>query len=148
MPNTQRFTPGFFKRVLRFSVPAGVICAVSAFGCYVVLLKEGKQLDDARTGAAITLFIIAWFVLLLVARPLNALRLTIVVAMGLGFVGVLYIPFLSTFFALHLEIDGGGGTSVAFGIAGAVVLILIRKFIEVRVTTDSSPVVDHEGTAV
>ncbi len=28
MPNTQRFRPGFFRRVLKFAVPAGLICAV------------------------------------------------------------------------------------------------------------------------
>ncbi len=148
MPNKQRFTPGFFKRVLRFAIPAGMICATFSFASYLVLLLQGRQLGEARTGAAITLFIIAWFVLLVVARPLNPLRLMIVVAMGVGFVAVLYVPMLSHFFALSLGIDGRGGTSVGFGIAGSVLLIFLRRFIEVRATPEVSAANDHGRAAV
>ncbi len=148
MPNKQRFTPGFFKRVLRFAIPAGIICATFSFASYLVLLLEGRQLDEARTGAAITLFIIAWWILLVVARPLNPLRLMIVVAMGVGFVAVLYVPLLSHFFALSLGIDGRGGTSVGFGIAGSVLLIFVRRFIEVRVAPEASAVAGHGRAAV
>ncbi len=148
MPNKQRFTPGFFKRVLRFAIPAGMICATFSFASYLVLLLQSRQLGEARTGAAITLFIIAWFVLLVVARPLNPLRLMIVVAMGVGFVAVLYVPLLSHFFALSLGIDGEGGTSVGFGIAGSALLIFIRRFIEVRAAPETSAANDHGRAAV
>jgi cation-transporting ATPase E len=133
MPNTQRFTPGFFRRVLRFAVPAGVISAAFSFTSYLLVLTEGDPLEEARTAAAITLFLIAWTVLILVARPLNPLRITIVVVMGLGFLTVLGIPALSEFFALSLAADNDGLTAVALGIAGSVVLLIIRRFIEVRV---------------
>ena len=133
MPNTQRFTPGFFRRVLRFAVPAGIVCATFSFLSYVLVLTEGEPLIDARTSAAITLFIIAWVVLIIVASPLNAIRLAIVVVMGAGFLLVLAVPWASHFFGLSLTFSGQGGTAVGLGIAGAVVLILVRKFIDVRV---------------
>ncbi len=133
MPNTQRFKPGFFKRVLRFAVPAGLICGVFSFASYLVVLSEGDPIEEARTSAAITLFMIAWVVLALVARPWNLIRLTIVVLMGFGFIVVLAVPWLSVFFGLSLAIDNEGATAVALGCGGAGVLILIRRFIEVRV---------------
>ena len=144
MPNTQRFTPGFFKRVLRFAVPAGVICAVFSFSSYLLVLTEGDPVEEARTAAAITLFIIAWTVLVLVARPLNPLRIAIVVVMGIGFLTVLGIPALSKFFALRLSYDQDGLTALGLGIIGAAVLVGVRRFIEVRVhpaplRTDPSP---------
>lgn len=133
MPNTQRFEPGFFRRVLRFTIPAGIICAVFSYGSYLLVLAEGEPLEVARTSAAITLFAIAWVVLVLVARPLNPIRIAIVVVMGAGFLLVLAIPPLSQFFALALTFDNQGITAVAFGAAGAGLLVFLRRFIEVRV---------------
>lgn len=138
MPNTQRFHPGFFRRVLRFAVPAGVICAIFSFTSYVSVLQEGQPVEDARTAAAITLFLIAWTVLVLVARPFNALRVAIVVVMGIGFLTVLGVPALSEFFALSLSTGNDGWTAVGLGVVGAVVLVGIRKFIEVRVADSES----------
>ncbi|MFA7267465.1 MAG: HAD-IC family P-type ATPase, partial [Candidatus Nanopelagicales bacterium] len=132
MPNTQRFRPGFFKRVLKFAVPAGVVCAIFSFTSYVMVLSEGDPLEQARTAAAITLFIIAWTVLILVARPFNLLRILIVIVMGLGFLTVLGVPALSEFFALSLSTGNDGWIAVALGVAGSLVLLVIRKIVEIR----------------
>ncbi len=136
MPNTQRFHPGFFNRVLRFAVPSGVVCAVFSFTSYVLVLTEGEPIEVARTAASITLFIIAWMVLVLVARPFNAPRVAIVIVMGLGFLTVLGVPALSEFFALSLSTGSDDAIAVALGVVGAAVLLGIRRFIEVRVTGD------------
>ena len=148
MPNTQRFKPGFFTRVLRFSVPAGVICGVASFTTYLLVLTEGTPVEDARTAAAITLFIIAWTVLVLVARPLNPLRIAIVVVMGLGFVTVLGVPAISQFFALRLSTGGDGLTAIGVGIAGSVLLLVVRRFIETRVASDPKPEVESTGSDI
>ncbi len=132
MPNSQRFRPGFFRRVLRFSIPAGVVTGVFAFGSYSLVLLSGHPLEAARTAAAITLFIVAWTVLLLVAQPLNRWRLAIVVVMGLGFLVVLATPPLSNFFALHVTASIEFGWSVVFGVVGAITLVAIRRAIEHR----------------
>ena len=148
MPNTQRFKPGFFKRVLRFSVPAGVICGVASFTTYLLVLTEGTPVEDARTAAAITLFMIAWTVLVLVARPLNPLRIAIVVVMGLGFVTVLGVPAISRFFALGLSTGSDGLTAIAVGLTGSVVLLLVRRFIETRVASDPKPEPESTGSDI
>jgi len=119
---------------LRFAVPAGLICGVFSFASYLLVLLEGDPLEEARTSAAITLFIIAWVVLTLVSRPLNLLRLTIIIAMGTGFIIVLAVPSLSVFFGLSLALDNEGTIAVTLGIVGSVLLILIRRFIEIRVS--------------
>ena len=133
MPNKQRFRPGFFGRVLRFAVPAGVICAVFSMATYIIVLSTGDPVFNARTAAAITLFIISWTVLWIVARPLNAIRLAIVLVMGAGFLLVLFVPWLSNFFALNLHLGNDGYLAVGLGVAGAVLLLAIRRFVEVRV---------------
>ena len=145
MPNTQRFRPGFFRRVLKFAVPAGVVCAIFSFTSYVLVLTEGDPLEQARTAAAITLFIIAWTVLILVARPFNLLRVLIVVVMGLGFLTVLGVPALSEFFALSLSTGHDGWIAVALGVAGSLVLLVIRKFVEVRAANNAG---DGDAAAV
>jgi len=102
MPNTERFRPGFLKRVLLFAVPSGVICATAALSSYSVALSVGEPVASAQSAATVTLFIVATAVLLQAARPLNLIRLGIVLAMVVAFLGVLFIPFLSEFFALSL----------------------------------------------
>lgn len=127
MPNTQRFRPGFFRRVLRFAVPAGVVCGLSAFSTYLVVLLEGLPLDDARTAAAITLFIVAWTVLAVVALPWNVLRAVIVIVMGLGFIVVISVPWLASFFAFYVGLGSGSLTGAGIGVLGAAVLVVLRR---------------------
>ena len=120
MPNTERFRPGFFKRVLLFTAPAGAICAVAAFTSYGFALHFGETVADAQSAATVTLFIVAMAVLTQSARPLNLIRLTIVLAMILAFVAVLFIPFLSHFFALALSPERYSVVAVVVGAIGAV----------------------------
>ena len=132
MPNTQRFRPGFFRRVLRFAVPAGVICAVFSFASYAIALQAGSSVVGARVSASITLFLIGWTVLLIVARPLNPLRWAIVLSMGVLFLGVLLIPWFANFFALRLGADSGTLTAVVFGVLGSAVLFAAHRWAETR----------------
>ena len=132
MPNTQRFRSGFFRRVLVFAVPAGLTCGVLSFASYTAALWRGLPVESARVSAAVTLFIIAWTVLALIARPLQGWRLVIVVAMAVGFLAFLYVPGLSTFFALRIDDDAKTSIAVMFGLAGAAFLILLGRTLEVR----------------
>lgn len=140
MPNNQRFRPGFFRRVLSFALPAGIACGAFSFGTYVLVLAEGKAIPEARVAAAITLFLMAITVLALVAMPWNPLRVGIVAVMAAGFLAVLFIPPLSRFFALQLAFDGDGTTAVLIGLAGAVVIVLIRRVSERYNASRSLPV--------
>jgi cation-transporting ATPase E len=122
MPNTERFRPGFLKRVLLFAVPSGVICAASALTSYTVAVNVGEPDLSAKSAATVTLFIVATGVLLQSARPLNAIRLAIVGSMVVAFIGVLVIPWLSNFFALSLAPERYSVVAIVVGFIGALLV--------------------------
>jgi len=122
MPNTDRFRPGFFRRVVLFSAPAGVIAALCAFASYGLALHYGELLANAQSAATVTLFIVTTAVLTVSARPLIAIRIAIVALMVVMFLGVLYIPFLSKFFALSLEAEKYSVIAIAVGAVGALLV--------------------------
>ena len=128
MPNTERFRPGFFNRVLLFAIPAGIIAALSAFTSYGAALYFDEPMLNAQSAATITLFIVTIAVLAQSARPLNVIRLGIVSAMVLAFVIVLYVPFLSNFFALTLCPEKYSIISISVGVGGAIAVWLVTVF--------------------
>ncbi len=122
MPNTERFRPGFFRRVLLFTAPAGAIAAACALTSYAVALRVGEPVLAAQSAATTTLFIVAIAVLLQAARPLNAIRLGIVLSMVVLFLGVLFIPWFSGFFALSLGWERYSAVAIVAGLVGAVLV--------------------------
>ena len=122
MPNTERFRPGFFRRVLLFAAPAGVICAATALGAYYAIRSMGEPVPNAQAGATTALFVVSLSVLAESARPLNPLRLGIVALMAVMFVGVLVIPWFANTFALHLGTEIYAIVAVAIGLAGSVLV--------------------------
>ena len=127
MPNTERFRPGFLRRVLLFAVPAGVICAAAGLGTYLVVLSIGEPLADARSAATIALFIVTFAVLVHSARPLDLLRLGVCAAMLLSFVVVLFVPWLSNFFAVYVQPERDTAIAVAFGLGGALLVSVTAR---------------------
>lgn len=119
MPNNERFRPGFFKRVLIFAVPAGLIAAASAWTSYAIALWVGEPVLNAQQAATVTLFIVATGVLAISARPLNLVRWGIILGMVSAFAIVLYVPFLSEFFALSLGPERYSLVAIGVGVAGA-----------------------------
>jgi cation-transporting ATPase E len=102
-PNTERFRPGFVRRVLRFAVPAGMLAATATLFSYALARTEpGISLEEARTAAVLTLTWIGFGVLSIVAAPLNAWRLTLIWSLAAGFGLVLAFPATRSFFALEL----------------------------------------------
>jgi hypothetical protein len=79
-------------------------------------------LASTASAATTTLFIVATAVLLQSARPLNLLRIGIVVLMVVIFLGVMFIPFFSIFFELSLAAEPYSAFAVAFGLIGAVLV--------------------------
>ena len=128
LPNKARFRPGFFRRVLKFAIPAGVINAVSAYVTYGYVLHLDYGVEVARSSAVVTLFVVAWWVLVQVARPINLIRGVIVGAMLVGFLGVLYIPWLSHLFALSWSPDTPGLIALGVGVVGAGAVSVVHAF--------------------
>jgi cation-transporting ATPase E len=120
MPNKERFRPGFFKRVLVFAIPAGIIAAASAWTSYAIALWVSEPVLNAQQAATVTLFIVATGVLAISARPLNVVRWGIIAGMVGAFAAVLYVPPLSKFFALSLSPERYSIVAIVVGIAGAI----------------------------
>jgi cation-transporting ATPase E len=84
-PSTQRFTPGFVGRVLKFAIPSGVIAAVAVFIAYGLARAAHNSAAQAKTAATIVLFGVSLWVLVIQARPMRPWKMALVAAMaGLG----------------------------------------------------------------
>lgn len=102
-PNARRARPGFLSRVLRFAIPAGVVAATATLTGYEIARRVGDlPLDQARTSAVIVLFMVALWVLTILARPFNTWRAALVGSMAGLFFLALAIPMPSEYFELHI----------------------------------------------
>ncbi len=135
-PNKERAKPNFVRRVMRYSIPGGVVAATATFTTYLLARHHytGSGALDAETSAAtLTLFLVSMWVLAIVARPYTWWRIGLVATMGAGFLLVLVVPWLQEFFALKLV--GVTMPWVAVGIAAvaAVALEVLWRVVDRRV---------------
>ena len=132
-PNTERARPGFTRRVLRFAIPAGIVAAAATIASY--LFARHHYVDDleAETSAAtLTLFLVALWVLAVIARPYTWWRVLLVLTMGLGFAIVLVVPWLQDFFQLELIGTTAPWVAVGIAVAGAVLLEVVWAVVKRR----------------
>ena len=96
-PNTRRYVPGFLGRVLRFSIPAGLIIAVGGFVGYQVIqrLEPAGGGVAARTVVTLVILVASLWVLTIMARPLAGWKVLLVGAMVALVVVVVLVPPLS-----------------------------------------------------
>ncbi|MFG2724470.1 cation-translocating P-type ATPase [Streptomyces canus] len=135
-PNKERARPHFVRRVMRYSVPGGVVAAIATFVTYLIARHHytGSGALDAETSAAtLTLFLISMWVLAIIARPYTWWRLALVAAMGLGFVLVLVVPWLQDFFALKLVGVTMPWIAVGISVVAAATLELLWRWVDRRV---------------
>jgi cation-transporting ATPase E len=102
LPNATPFHAGFVNRVLRFSVPCGLIVGTATAIAYFVADDVGLSLVQQRTMAMIVLVACGIWVLSLLCRPFNPAKAGIVGAMCFGFVALLLAAPVRSFFAVHL----------------------------------------------
>ncbi|MFF7645538.1 HAD-IC family P-type ATPase [Streptomyces canus] len=134
-PNTERAQPHFVRRVMRYSIPGGVVAAVATFVTYLIARHHytGTGALDAETSAAtLTLFLISMWVLAIIARPYTWWRLALVAAMGLGFLLVLAVPSLQAFFALKLVGVTMPWIAVGISVVAAATLELLWRWVDRR----------------
>jgi cation-transporting ATPase E len=100
-PSARRAEPGFVRRVVRFSAPAGLLAAAATFSAYWLARDHPDvNLDEARTTATLVLVLVGLFVLAIISRPFNATRRTLILSMGGVFALVFLLPASREFFAL------------------------------------------------
>jgi cation-transporting ATPase E len=131
-PNTQRYLPGFVRRVMRFAIPAGTIVGTSVVVTYAIARLESVGTRDARTTATVVLMVLGLYVLSLLARPFTRYRLVLLLAMIGAFIGALVIPPIRDFFKLSLPSPDIVATGLAIALAGCVALEIVTRAVRRR----------------
>jgi cation-transporting ATPase E len=119
-PTLERAKPGFVPRVLRFAVPAGLLCAGAVFLAFWAAHSDTSTLNEDRTSATIALFLTTWWVLILITKPLTLGRIAMIGAMAGLFALALAIPFIRHFFALEPGDLSNDLTAVGISVVAAV----------------------------
>jgi cation-transporting ATPase E len=127
-PEVDLIRPGFLRRVLWFSVPAGLVAGSATLAAYEASLEiTGLDVVEARTLATVTLLSIGLVVLAVASRPFRPWKLGLVVCMGLGYVVAFIVPFLRNFFQLEVFWSRAWWFSlVAVLVAGAAIVAIPR----------------------
>src|SRR5690348_12042252 len=120
-PNRRRYLPGFVGRVLRFTVPAGLIFAAATFSAYALARARGLPLAEQRTAATLVALILSLCVLALLAIPLTWRRIALLVAALAAFVLLFPVPAVRSFYALELP-RGAIGSTLLIAALGAAAL--------------------------
>ncbi|WP_225824529.1 HAD-IC family P-type ATPase [Streptomyces naphthomycinicus] len=134
-PNKERAKPHFVRRVMRYSVPGGVVAGAATFVTYLLARHHytGPGALDAETSAAtLTLFLISMWVLAIIARPYTWWRVALVAAMGVAFLLVLAVPVLQQFFALRLVGMTMPWAAVGVAVVAAAALEFLWKWVDRR----------------
>ncbi|GAA2165015.1 HAD-IC family P-type ATPase [Humibacillus xanthopallidus] len=147
-PNRRRYLPGFLGRILRFAVPAGAIAGLAVIASYLLAgssygvpkdefvsrcaVEAGaKTVSDVAcwqpgTGATITLLVVFFWILIVLARPFRPWKVVLVGSMiGLA-VLAFTVPFARTFF----NFDAPAPLvwqSLAVGAVGAALVELVYR---------------------
>lgn len=131
-PNKERAKPHFVRRVMRYAIPGGVVAGVATFCTYLLARHhyEGAGAREAETSAAtLALFLIAMWVLAIIARPYTWWRLGLISVMGLGFLLVLTVPWLQDFFQLKLVGTTMPWAAVAVAAVASLIIEVIFRWV-------------------
>lgn len=105
MANGRRYRPGFLRRSLSFSIPAGLIVAASLLGLNLYAGSRGAAgavPESLQSASVLTLSVIGLWILSVVSRPLDAKKLAVLLAMCASLVILLNLPLAQDFFHLAL----------------------------------------------
>ncbi len=129
-PEVDLIRPGFLRRVLWFSVPAGVVAGSATLAAYEAALDLSDiDLVQARTLATVTLLALGLVVLAVASRPLRWWKVLLVACMGLGYVVVFLVPWLRNYFQLEVFWSSAWWYSVIAVTVGGAVIVAIPRLI-------------------
>jgi len=97
LPNTRRYIPGFLQRSLAFAVPTGLLIAI-ALAVYARTADAiGIDQTELRTGSTLILSLVGIWVLIVLSRPIEGVKLLIIGAMLVGLILAFAVPFVANF---------------------------------------------------
>jgi len=127
LPNARRYVPGFLRRALSFTIPAGIAVALSVIALRLITDAQGWSIEEAQTGTMITMSVTGLWVLSTLARPLNDVKFGIFVGMVALGVLIFTVPLSTAYFGFstlslnQLTIAGG------IGVAGGALIELASR---------------------
>ncbi|RAN73387.1 ATPase [Bacillus sp. SRB_336] len=139
LPNARRYQPGFLRRAMMFSIPAGTIVAACIMAVYSFAvafpepgLSAAQATTSAQTATTVTVLLVALWVLGALARPFDFWRALLVAAIVAALVLVMVLPFARNFFAL--DIPSGPLLAVTIGVTatGCLAVELLYRFLKKR----------------
>lgn len=117
-PNKRIYTPGVLPRILRFSIPSGLIAGSTALVAYLPLYRS-VPLAEARSVTTIALFCVSLWILCVLTRPLSGPRWALLASVGAAMVLVCLLPATRTFFGMHVPLSGSLAWGLLVGVVGA-----------------------------
>ena len=100
-PNSRPARSGLLRRVALVSLPFGAAAAVATLAAYVIARHQaGASAQEARTAAMLSLLGVSLWILVVLARPMTALRGLLVLAMVGGCALIFAWPWAERFLAL------------------------------------------------
>ena len=128
-PEVERVRDGFMWRVLRFSVPAGLLAGAATFAAYqLARATTDVTLAEARTLATLTLLGLGLVVLSVTSRPLTSWKMILVAAMAAGYGVILMVPWTRHFFELDLFTGLAWAYAAAAFVAAGTLITLLPKW--------------------
>jgi cation-transporting P-type ATPase E len=127
-PNRRLYTPGVLRRILRYSMPTGVIAACACLLSFIPLHLAQVERHEARSVATVTLFCVSLWILSVLARPLSRLRYALLASVTGAFVLVCIIPFTRDFFMMDVFLDATLLYGIAVGALGAGGIEIFYRF--------------------
>jgi cation-transporting P-type ATPase E len=130
-PNTARAQDGFVRRVLSEAIPGGIGAAFASFGAYLTAravfgVEEATRVMNSST-AFLALITVAFFVLVMVARPFRWWKSLLVACMIGGMLLVILTPLGSSLFDIDLRDWRAVTIALGFGLGGIGVRVIVRR---------------------
>ncbi|AAT88908.1 ATPase [Leifsonia xyli subsp. xyli] len=126
-PNKRIYTPGVLPRILKYSIPTGLIAGLTAVVVYAPFYRT-LPLPEARSVTTVALFCVSLWILCVLTRPLSPWRWGLLGGVAGAFVLVCVFPFASAFFEMYLAWDAPLAWGIAVGAVGAAGIELFYRF--------------------
>lgn len=117
-PNNRRYRPGVRGRMLRFSIPIGLIAAATVLSVFGVV-RSALPLLQARSLATIALFVVSLWILSVLARPLSGARVGLVFVVCVAMLLACILPVTREFFQLDFPTNLWLGYALGVAVLGA-----------------------------
>ncbi|MCQ3808155.1 MAG: HAD-IC family P-type ATPase [Acidimicrobiaceae bacterium] len=123
--------PGFLRRVLRFSLPAGLIAGAVTYVLYEVVRRMDEvSLAEARTASTATLLAIVLVILVLVSLPLKPAKIALPIAMTGVYLLTLFWSFPRDYFELDLPPSPAWLAVATASVIGSVAVTIATRLLD------------------